>query len=116
MKAYRVWADEFEPCVTFASNRRAAKWNIVKGMREAGYYLATKKSEQQRFPRRLKVRRAPEYDLVPMDERVKRLRRSYDERYIKSLFLPKRAVFSAAADGKGGLMVVDRNLKPVTLC
>ena len=107
MFAYRVAVDDYEPCITFARNRRAAKWNAVQGMRRAGYYLATKKSEQRRFPKKLKVRRAPEYDGPPIEDRYKEQRRSYGEDYIKSLFIPKRSVFSAAADGKGGLMVVD---------
>jgi hypothetical protein len=115
MKAYRVAVDDYEPCITFARNRRAAKWNAVQGMRRAGYYLATKKSEQRRFPKKLKVRRAPEYDAAPIEDRYKEQRRSYSEDYIKSLFRPKRTIFSAASDGKGGLMVVDRYQKRVTL-
>ena len=35
MKAYRVAVDDYEPCITFAKNRRAAKWNAVQGMRRA---------------------------------------------------------------------------------
>jgi hypothetical protein len=55
-------------------------------------------------------------DRAPIEERYKEQRRSYGEDYIKSLFRPKRDVFSAAADGKGGLIVVDRSGKPVTIC
>ena len=94
MFAYRVAVDDYEPCITFARNRRAAKWNAVQGMRRAGYYLATKNSEQRRFPKRLKVRRVPEYDETPIEDRYKEQRRSY---------------------GEGVLMVVDGDQNPVML-
>lgn len=113
MKAYRVWVDEWESCITFSTNRRAAKWNAMRGLRAAGYYEAGRKSEQRKFPSKLKVRRAPEYDDAPMEDREKKLRRTYQEEYIKGLFEPKRQYFFAAADGSGGLMVVDRNGKPI---
>jgi len=114
MKAYRVWVDEWEPCITFSTNRRAAKWNAMRGLRAADYYNAGKKSSQKRFPSKLKVRRAPEYDDAPLEDREKKLRRTYQEEYIKSLFIPKRPYFSVIVD-KGEFIVVDRNQKPVKL-
>jgi hypothetical protein len=112
MNAYRVWVDSYEPCVTFARNRRAAKWSAVKGMRDAGYYLARGESLQPKFPKRLKVRRAPEYDGAPLEEHVKKLRRTYQEEYVRSLFHAKRPYFSVKVE-KGEFVVVDRYGKDV---
>jgi hypothetical protein len=72
-----------------------------------------KKKQTKEISKQAKSATSPEYDNAPLEEHIKKLRRTYQEEYVKSLYSPKREYFFAAADGNGGLMVVDRNGKPL---
>lgn len=57
--AFEVTIDDMR-CVTFAETSARARWNAVRGAREAGYY-----DRRGGWPLSLKARRIPFYDHSP---------------------------------------------------